>query len=136
MDQEQVSFFRRQLELQRRTYPRNSNEVAAAELVYEGALRDAVAHGVPGISGSDVRLDESVRVVFCCDGVNVTARFYNGEQRVGRSKVFTSEEAVAVGKRMAETGIYEEFPIGYVGIDRLRFFGMKLKEYGESCRNA
>lgn len=133
---EKVGFRRNELEKAQRTFPKESTDVQVAELNYERALREAVCQGSPTISGSDLSLTESisVRVAFYCDRLNVTAVFYSGEERVGRPQVFSRTEAVEVGNRVTDTGIYEKFPISGVSTSALKTFGIRLKEYGENCR--
>jgi hypothetical protein len=128
---ERVQYSRNELENARRDFPKTSNEVQAAENVYQRALSAADCDGNPAVRGSDLSLtdDRSLHVAFYCDKVNVMAVFYSGADRIDRPRVFTADEAVEVGQRIAETGVYEESPL-QVSISAIKCFGNRLKEYG------
>jgi hypothetical protein len=85
-------------------------------------------------TGSDLSLteDNSVRVVFSCDGQFVTFQFILDEKYVGEPLHLSRRDAVKIGKQVAETGIYEQFPIRYVSLNDVRTFGLRLRTYGEN----
>lgn len=84
-------------------------------------------------TGSDVTLSEngSVRIVFSCDDQFVTFQFFLGAERAGDSQRLSRAEAAKIGKRVAETGIYDHFPISGVSLNDVRAFGLVLRRYGE-----
>jgi hypothetical protein len=128
---ERVQYFRNELDKARRDFPKTSTEVQAAENVYQRALSAANRERSPAVTGSDLSLadDSSLHAAFYCDKVNVMTVFYCGEDRIDRPMIFTAAEAVQVGQRVADTGVYEECPV-QVSTSAIKFFGNRLKEYG------
>ena len=84
-------------------------------------------------TGSDVTLNDggSVRVVFSCDDQFVTFQFFLGAETAGDLQRLTRAEAAKIGKRVAETGIYDHFPISGFSLSDVKGFGMVLRRYGE-----
>ena len=79
---------------------------------------------------SSLELTRSIDAVFSCDGPIV--RFYfsmNGEQ-AGQNFAYSRSDATALGKQIAATGEWEEFPINGVPVESLRNFGHRLQQYG------
>jgi hypothetical protein len=70
------------------------------------------------------------RAVFVCDGRSVFVTFVCEDQPAGEPHVFSREEAVTRGREIAETGIYDRFPIAGVSLDAVRAFGARLEKYG------
>ena len=91
------------------------------------------AEGV--MTGSDVTLGEGsrTRAVFSCDGVSVTFYFRDASDRIaGESRTLSRADAVKVGKKIAETGLYDQeiCPVQVLTAD-MRCFGRRLQAYGE-----
>jgi hypothetical protein len=130
---ERVQYSRNELDKACRDFPKTSTEVQAAEDLYQRALSAANCEGSPAVMGSDLSFtdDSSLHVAFYCDKVNVMTVFYRREDRIDRPRIFTAAEAVEVGQRIAETGVYEECPV-QVSISAIKFFGKRLKEYGSA----
>ena len=86
------------------------------------------------MTGSDLSITEngSVRAHFQCDGCVVSVDFYYDEEAVGTHDVYTLAEAVEVGRRVAESGIYENFPVSGISLEDLKGFGTRLRQYGEN----
>jgi hypothetical protein len=86
------------------------------------------------MTGSDFSITNngSVSAVFNCDGQSVSIVFYANGNQVGCPVVFARSEAVEVGKRVADTGIYEDFPVSGVLLADLKNFGVRLRQYGET----
>jgi len=132
--EDNVEFYRRQVEQVRKHFPADRVAVADAELKYERALNEAVRAGSLTVHGSDVTLEEcSVRASLHCDGVYVTASFYLALEKMVGPMVFTRAEAVELGEQVAKSGVYKRIPIR-VPTTAIKSFGRKLKEYGENCR--
>jgi len=81
------------------------------------------------MTGSNFSVTPKVDVAFKCDDKNVTAAFYTNDELV-RTVAFTRLEAAALGKRIAETGVWKDSPISVSPAD-LKAFGNRLREYGE-----
>lgn len=128
---EYLRSFRNQLEAARRDFKKpDSNEVFAAERNYARALVAASLDGSPAVRGSDVSLNDSVRVSFVRDEVNVMAQFVSGDQNLGPPQFFTHAKAVEVGTRVEVTGSYERCPVT-LSFDALQAFGKRLREYAQ-----
>jgi hypothetical protein len=86
------------------------------------------------MSGSHDSFNETDRISadFRCDGNSVSVCIYADGEGVG-SKIYSREEAMAVGKRIAETGYCDDFPISADPAD-IKQFGNRLVEYGRSGR--
>lgn len=132
--EERVHFFRNELEKARRDFPKSSTEVKTAANCYQAALSESVSHGSPAIRGSDVGLSDHSKVVLSCDGVNVAALFSDSGARVGNAQVFTCKEAVELGQKISDTGVYDGLPIDDLSHSVVKAFGKRLKEYGENHR--
>lgn len=74
----------------------------------------------------------SVAAVFTCDGQIVSFYFLVGQEQVGRRIELSRTQAVQVGKRVAETGMYEDFPVSGICLSDIKSFGIRLWQYGEN----
>lgn len=83
---------------------------------------------------SDVSLGKRARAVFYCDGSVVAVQFFDCAKAVGETIVHTRKEAIEIGQRVAETGIYERLPITGIDIIDVKGFGVVLRRYGEEGR--
>jgi len=82
------------------------------------------------MSGSNFSVTPNVNVAFNCDDKNVTTAFYTNDEPVGMV-AFTRPEAAALGKLIAETGVWKDSPISVSPSD-LKLFGNRLRQYGEN----
>lgn len=76
-------------------------------------------------------LNARKNVSFHCDGVNVTAAFFDGDRQLGRPHIFTKSEAIAEGESIAVSGRYARSPFTILS-SSLMNFGSWLKQYGEN----
>jgi hypothetical protein len=61
------------------------------------------------MSGSDFRLTESVRAVFTCERGTVQFYFVDAHKDVGKSFLYTLEEAADLGAQILKTGTWMNF---------------------------
>jgi hypothetical protein len=134
--EERVQILRNEVDKTRRECAGDPEKMRAAESKYQAALIDAVCGGSRVVRGSDLGLTNGTgssfyHVSFCCDGVNVTSVLYAGKQQVDGPLIFTRSEAVQIGERVANAGVYEQMP-SEIATSAIVAFGKRLKEYGEN----
>ncbi|HZU30081.1 MAG TPA: hypothetical protein VFB79_03140 [Candidatus Angelobacter sp.] len=86
------------------------------------------------MSESTFILNNAINVHFRCDGPLITVRFVAtaDNNQVGRTFTFSRSEATELGKRIMDSGEWDEFPINETAIENLKGFGSRLRDYGIS----
>jgi hypothetical protein len=82
------------------------------------------------MSGSDFKLTESVHTVFACERGTVEFYFLVANKQVGKSFLYTLEEAAQLGEQIFTTGAWGEFPVSGISAEELSSFGQRLRDYG------
>lgn len=81
------------------------------------------------MTGCNFSVTPNINVAFNSDDKKVTAAFYIKDELV-KSVDFTRQEAAALGKSIAETGMWKDSPISVSPV-ALKAFGNRLRGYGE-----
>lgn len=84
------------------------------------------------MSASSFEVSRSVDAIFECNGPIVQFYFNMNGQQAGRVFAFSRTEAADLGKKIASTGEWAEFPINGVPIEGVKAFGERLRVYGVS----
>lgn len=84
------------------------------------------------MSACSFELTKSIDAVFGCDGAVVNVYFNISGEQAGRTFAFSRSEAAVLGKQIAATGEWTDFPISGVPVESLRAFGDRLHQYGVS----
>jgi hypothetical protein len=87
-------------------------------------------------TGSDVTIsdDPDIRVVFSCDGEFVAFQFVAGDRHIDEQRRVSRADAMEIGKRVAETGEYEQLPKELEVLltpEQVSLFGVRLFTYGK-----
>jgi hypothetical protein len=70
----------------------------------------------------NLELTRSIDAVFSCEGPIVRFHFLMNGEQAGRNFVYSRSVATALGKQIAATGEWEEFPIDGVPVEGLSKF--------------
>jgi hypothetical protein len=82
------------------------------------------------MSSSDFEITPSIRAVFLCASGTVQFHIVLNNKQVGKSFLYTHEEAAALGASIMKADNWEEFPVKGISTSDLRSFGQRLRDYG------